>query len=127
MELHHLISRPESADKVLLLSSISPSFEIPDSRRVEIKLNDILDWNNTPIYPQQKQEIEYIVYKSTPEEIELHENKEDLTILRDEFERVVIAARKEGFYIYRISAENSQNEVVALAEKMLKERICKIS
>lgn len=57
------------------------------------------------------------------EEIQLHENKKDLTILREEFQKVILAAKNEGYCIHTLSAENSQDEVVAQAEKLLKERL----
>ena len=57
------------------------------------------------------------------EEVEAHENKKDLAILREEFEGVISAARNDGFCIYRISAMNPQKEVIAEAEKLLRDRL----
>ncbi len=57
------------------------------------------------------------------EEVQVHENQRDLTELRAEFERVISAARSDGFYIHTISARQSQREVVAEAERVLRERL----
>lgn len=57
------------------------------------------------------------------EEVQLHENLRDLTMLRAEFGRVVAAGRSDGFYIHTISSRQSQNEVVAEAERVLRERL----
>jgi hypothetical protein len=57
------------------------------------------------------------------EEVQAHENQSDLTALRAEFERVIVAARSDGFYIHSISANQTQSEVVAEAERVLRERL----
>jgi thymidylate kinase len=57
------------------------------------------------------------------EEVQPHENVDDLTKLHAEFDRVVAAARSIGFYIHTISARLSQAEVVAEAEQVLRERL----
>jgi len=57
------------------------------------------------------------------EEVQPHENERDLTTLHAEFERVIAAARSSGFYIHTISARLSQAEVVAEAERVLRERL----
>jgi len=57
------------------------------------------------------------------EEVQPHENLQDLTTLRAEFDSVIAAARASGFFIHTISARLSQDEVVAEAERVLRERL----
>jgi thymidylate kinase len=57
------------------------------------------------------------------EEVQVHENQRDLTKLRAEFDRVIAAGRSDGFYIHTISARQSQAEVVAEAERVLRQRL----